>query len=140
LVLIAALLAGPRLASDIETWLADLRDSTGADGQKLSRRGQIAYALGLLCAALLMRLDDAGAWCGRRVDWWLSTDIRVLNASILVFLGCASNLFRQGGITHVIENGENLGVLTAGVWGAAFVLRRVRGVTARVSKKRAEAE
>jgi hypothetical protein len=127
LTALAAKLAGKRRTGGLVEWSAVLAGGSKADGP-LTPRTQLRYAGGFVYAALQMRLRDLQRWSGRRLDWLLTTDERVITSIAAVFGVATVDLFLDGGLTKVVENAQNLGIIVGGLYGAAFVLRRVRGV------------
>ena len=133
---VAAAVAGRRRASDFESWLGDLVATSPGYGP-LGPRDQVRYALGLLHAAVRMRAEDGVAGLGGVLDRWLRSDPRICATSAAVFAAAVTRLWVDGGFLGVVVNGQGLVALTAAPWGAALVLRRVRGVVP-VRRKRAD--
>jgi len=128
LVTLASTIAGPRRALTAEAWRAHLLGDVD-DGKPLGRRHQVATSLGFLVAAAHLRARDAGRQACRPLDWWLSTDGRVVGGVGVTVAVMCSDLFFDDGLTRVFENGENIVGIGLGVYGAAFALRKVRGIT-----------
>lgn len=86
-----------------------------------------------------MRQRDLMTWVGRRLDWLLTSEERVVTC-ITVAVGCGVVILaRDGGLVNVVENAESLGVIGGGLYGAAWVLRRTRGVQV-IARKRPRTE
>jgi len=82
-----------------------------------------------------MRQQDLVAWGGRRLDWILTTEERVVTTIALLVGLAIVDVARDGGLTNVIHNAENLAAIAAGLYGLALVLRRMRGVTVAKQKR-----
>lgn len=122
----ASLLGGSRRA-DLETWLADLQGDPELE-LGLTPRRQVHLAAGFLLASVRFRLRDLGRLLTRALDQLVAFESRILLVAAIVTLLAAGQLWVQGGLTRVWENGENLAAIGGLVWGAGAILRRRRAV------------
>jgi hypothetical protein len=123
---LAVMVAGPRCASSMETWQADLLGDP--DGESLNRRIQLQLAAGFVVAALKMRTLDVCRRLGRLLDWILVRDGRVLIVVLTPVAACIAWLFLRGGLLKVIEDAQNWCALGGAIWFTGTVLRKARGV------------
>ena len=127
---LAALVAGPRWAGGLPEWMADLQSRT-QDGRQLTWQAQLRFALGLLVAAIRMRLGDLARWADRRLDWVLATRERVFAATaVVVGVSTLALVVEGGGVTAAVTHARELGEVGVGVWSAGLLLRRIRGLPA----------
>ena len=101
-----------------------------ADLAKAPRRAQIVYGLRVLRFSVQLRLalkyGAVNARVNTSVDWLVISESRTCKLVATVMILAGGYLFFRKGMIGVLENGENLAAIGAGLYGAAFVVRRVR--------------
>ncbi|MBG0564899.1 hypothetical protein [Actinoplanes aureus] len=137
-ITVAAVVAGPRRASDAETWSAHLLGHPG--DRALNRRQQLRAGAGFLAAAVRMRAQDARRQACRPLDWLVTTDDRLSWLVVLVTAVPVVCLHGAGGWAKVWEDLEQVGVVATFATAAAYGWRRIRGITAPKPKPRTTSE
>jgi hypothetical protein len=135
-ITMAAVIAGPRRASDDETWSAHLLGHPG--DRALSKRQQLRAAAGFLAAAARMRAEDARRQVCRPLDWLVTTDNRLSWFVVLVTAVPVLPLYTAGGWTKVWEDLEQVGVVATFAWAVACAWRRIRGIKVSTPKSKPE--
>ncbi|MYS36194.1 hypothetical protein GT025_18945 [Streptomyces sp. SID4920] len=132
----AALLAGRRRSHLYREWVALLAGSPEY-GVTFSSGRQFVLALGFLCAALRMRMNDLARLLWRPVDWLLSTSSRT-NAFIAAVVGMqAIYIVRHDGLTALVtEVWHPCALAGAALFALAHWLRRVRGIDPATTDKK----
>ncbi|MGX6603599.1 hypothetical protein ACWKSP_15865 [Micromonosporaceae bacterium Da 78-11] len=124
----SAWLAGPRRASDAETWRAHLLGDP--DWQlPLSDHAQMRAALGFLGAALRMRGRDAANLLGRPLDWLVATESRAAALVLVAAVVPVLVLHRAGGWSRVWDDLEQVGVVAGFTAALVPSWRRIRDIT-----------
>jgi hypothetical protein len=137
-ITVAAIIAGPRHASDDETWSAHLLGHPG--DRALNRRQQLRAAAGFLSAAVRMRAQDARRQACRPLDWLVTTENRLSWFVVLVTAVPVVSLYRAGGWVKVWDDLEQVGVVATFATAAAYAWRRIRGITVPKPKPRTTSE
>ncbi|SHN19244.1 hypothetical protein [Cryptosporangium aurantiacum] len=130
---IADVIAGQRRTGGFAAWQADLAGRP-EDGRPLSTRAQRRYAIGLIRAAIRMRLDDLIAVAWRPVEWLIKSDGRVFGLTLVAGAVMAQDFFARGGLSNLYGNCDNLFALGAGAAATTIALRKYRGITPNPSK------
>ena len=124
----------PRHRDLRESWLADLWRGDQGD-RHLERGRRFRYIAGLVKAGVRIRLADTVAPLGGYLDHVLSSEKRTCKVIATLVIGSVAYLLGQEGLMGVVTNGENLAAMGAGLYGAALVLRHVRGIKTTKSPK-----
>ncbi|MCX5073113.1 hypothetical protein OHA84_25570 [Streptomyces sp. NBC_00513] len=124
---LAARLAGGRRSYGA-AFQADL-DGHPDSGRVLSPKAQRRHAIGLLKAALKMRLHDLTRPCWTPVDWILrsnsrtNTFITAAVGALVIYIQVTSGLH-----TLLVEGLHSCAIVGAGLYGLSRWLRKIRGI------------